>query len=389
MPSFRSFLLASFAVAGALSADCSGDVSIESDGDVSKLDNCNSWKGNVAIGEGVVALSIASLQTLNGDLTISGATGLTSISAPMLRSISGTWTMKELTILSSVSCASLTSVGNINWQTLPALKALDFTSGVAKCDEVLITDTILTSLNGIQLQTVTNFNINNNKYLKEVNVALGNVSNALNIEFNSKGVNVAFPDLVWAKNITIRDAGSVSFPKLESVNGTIAFINNTFTDAAFPELTEVGGSFAFNSNSQLSNVSAVNLETIGGTFQLANNTKLTDIDGFPALTTVDGSVDFSGSFTNATLPALDDVRGGMNIQTTEEFDCTEFDNYKSDGVVKGNGYTCEGKLDEAKSSSGGSSTSGSGNSSDNTSSAARAGVSIVALFAACAAMLVL
>lgn len=277
-------------------ADCEGDITIESDGDVSKLDNCNSWKGDVTIGEGVGILSIPSLQTLNGDFIINGATGLTSISAPMLRSISGEWTMQELTILSSVSFAALTSVGTINWQTLPALKALDFTSGVTKCDEVKITDTILTTLNGIQLQTATNFNVNNNKYLKEVNVALGNVSNALNIEFNSKGVDVAFPNLVWAKNITIRDAGSVSFPKLESVNGTIAFINNTFSSAEFPELTEVGG-FAFNSNSQLSNVSALNLETIGGTFQLANNTKLTNIDGFPALATVDGSVDFSGSFT--------------------------------------------------------------------------------------------
>jgi hypothetical protein len=79
----------------------------------------------------------------------------------------------------------------------------------------------------------------------------------------------------------------------------------------------------------------------------------------------------------------------LNVQTTEEFDCTEFKGYKDSGVIKGNGYTCEGKLDEAKSSSGGSSTSGSGNSSDTTNSAARAGVSIVSLFAACAAMLVL
>lgn len=200
-------------------------------------------------------------------------------------------------MLQTLSCPQLSQVGTINWVTLPSLRALDFTSEVTECSEVLITDTRLNSLDGINLRTARIFNINNNKDLKAVDVALGNVSEALLIEFNSKNVNLAFPDLVWARNITIRDAGSVSFPQLEEVNQTIAFINNTFTECAFPRLTEVGGSFAFNSNSKLSNISAERLETIGGTFQLANNTKLVNINGFGALSIVEGSIDFSGSFT--------------------------------------------------------------------------------------------
>jgi hypothetical protein len=392
MPSLRTFFLASLACAGLVNANtCKQDYSINSDGDVSQLSGCDTVKGTITVGSGVVNFSMSDVQNIQGDLNIKGASGLTLISCPQLQSISGGFNLQELTILQTLSCPSLTQVGTINWVTLPAWNALEFTAEVTQCTEVLITDTILTSLDGINLVTADMFNINNNKYLKTVNVALNNVTGALSIEFNSKDVDVSFPDLAWAMNITVRDAGSVSFPKLQGVNSTIAFINNTFTDCQFPALTQVGQSFAFNSNSQLTNITASKLETIGGTFQIANNTKLLRIDSFQDLTSVDGSVDFSGAFTYATLPSLDDVRGGFNVQTTANFSCTEFDNYHSSGVIKGDGYTCAGKLDEAKSSTGGAST-GSGGSSDNankTGSATRAGVNALVLLAAGAVVLVL
>lgn len=96
---------------------------------------------------------------------------------------------------------------------------------------------------------------------------------------------------------------------------------------------------------------------------------------------------FDSNCNSASLPALDDVRGGFNAQTTEEFSCTEFDNFKSNGVIKGDAYKCAGKLDEAKSANGGASTTGKGGKDSGAST--RAGVSVLALFAAGAAMLVL
>lgn len=285
-----------------LAALCKNDISIDSDGDVSKLSGCDSVKGSITVGSNVMNLILPDgLQTIDGDFTVNGAAGLVSISASSLRSISGNFRLQGLIVLQTLSCPKLSKVGTINWVTLPALKALDFATEVTECSEVLITDTQLNSLDGINLQTAKIFNINNNKYLKTVNVALGNVSDALSIEFNSKNVDVSFPQLTWAMNITVRDAGSVSFPKLVSVNQTIAFINNTFPAASFPMLTQVGQSFTFNSNTKLTNVTADKLETIGGTFQLANNTQLINIDGFDSLTTVAGSVDFSGSFTKYVL----------------------------------------------------------------------------------------
>lgn len=44
---------------------------------------------------------------------------------------------------------------------------------------------------------------------------------------------------------------------------------------------------------------------------------------------------------SVTLPALTDVAGGFNIQTSAQFDCSPFQNYKSDQVIKGT-FTCAG-----------------------------------------------
>jgi hypothetical protein len=222
---------------------------------------------------------------------------LTSIDCPKLRQIEGAFTLKSLTILTTLSMPELVKVGKIDWITLPALTRLTFTKGVTEAASVDISDTNLDSLDGISLVTTKTFNINNNRYLKIVNIALANVSEGLSVEFNSKSVNCSFPNLIWATNITIRDAGDVRFPQLSNVNGSIAFINNTFETVEFPELTKVGQSFAFNSNTRLTNVTANKLESIGGTLQLANNTEYKIVKGFASLKTVIGSIDMSGTFT--------------------------------------------------------------------------------------------
>ncbi|KAL7271574.1 cell wall protein Ecm33 [Rhizina undulata] len=350
------------------SSACSSSITATSAADITTAQSCQTLSGDLTIsGTAFTTVDLTGISSITGDLVITGATALVSVTAPDLRTISGTFTLNGLTVLTTLSMAELVSVGSINWVTLPALQGLQFTKGVTSATDVLITDTQLSSLDGISLTTASTFDVNNNRYLKTVNVALTNVTEALSVEFNGKSVNASFPDLVWARNITIRDAGSISFPKLVTVNNSIALVNNTFTDAEFPDLTSVGQSFAFVSNSLLTNISCPELTSIGGTFQLANNTDLAVIDGFAKLETVGGSIDFSGVFTNGSLPSLDDVRGGFNLQSTQTFDCTEFDTYKS-SVVKGDSFTCAGSLAEAKSADGSSSTAGNGSSKSSSSS---------------------
>jgi hypothetical protein len=265
---------------------------------VSELSSCSKLDGTLTLGTGVTNVAIPSTLTeITGDFKVSGASNLVALTAEGLKTIGGSFTLNGLTILSTLSFPELVSVGDIAWSTLPALQGLTFTKGVTKADTVLITDTLLSSLSGINLVTATTFNINNNRYLKTIDVALANVSNLLTIEANGKGVNASFPQLKWANNITLRDAGDMYFPVLEKINSSAAFVNNTFTSADFPELTEVGESFAIISCAKLTNVTANSLESVGGTFQLANNTKLAIVDGFEKLSVVGGAVDLSGVFT--------------------------------------------------------------------------------------------
>lgn len=390
MLSLRKLLFAALAV-GMAAAQCDVDVTIESDGDVSQLDSCSKLDGTINIKKGVSQILFPTgLSSITGDLVIDGATGLTSFTAPGLKTISGSFKLNGLTVLSTLACPELVSVGDISWSTLPALQTLTFTKKVSKANTVLITDTLLTSLEGINLVTAERFNINNNRYLRSVDVAIGNVTDVLIIEANGKGVNASFPSLKWANNITIRDAGDVYFPVLEEVKSSAAFVNNTFTTVEFPELTEVGESLAFVSCSRLTTIKANSLEEVGGTFQLANNTKLAVIDGFEKLAVVGGAVDLSGVFTNVTLDSLDDVRGGFNLQSTEDISCSEFTDLKSSGVIKGDDFTCAGKKETAESKTSGLGTAGNGGGDDDKSSATTFGVSVfVATFAGVAAMIAL
>ncbi|KAI5813446.1 hypothetical protein BZA77DRAFT_119970 [Pyronema omphalodes] len=388
MPSIKQLLLAAM-VASMAAAACDEDVTIESNGDVSQLASCSKLNGKVTLGKKVTSVALpATLTSITGDVVADGAADLVAFQAPGLRTIGGSFTLKGLIVLNNLAFPELVSVGDINWATLPALQTLGFTKEVSKANSVLITDTLLNTLQGINLKTAERFNINNNRYLRSVDVALTQVSDLLLIESNGKGVNASFPDLKWANNITVRDAGDIYFPKLEKVNSSAAFVNNTFTTADFPELTAVGESFALISCSKLEKITANSLETVGGTFQLANNTKLTNVDGFGALRVVGGAIDLSGTFKDVNLPKLDDVRGGFNLQSTDDVNCGNFTSLKSAGVVKGDDFTCEGKKERAESKTAGLGTDGSGHGS--TSGAVRIGASFAtALLAGAVAMFAL
>lgn len=380
MFSIRKFLIAALCV-GMVSAQCNDDVVIESDGDVSKLQNCAKLDGKVTFGTKVTSVAFPStLTSITGDLVVSGARQLVSLEAPGLRTIGGSFTLKELTILSTLSFPELVSVSDINWVTLPALQSLTFTKQITSANTVLITDTLLTSLNGISLSKARRFNINNNRYLRNIDLPLGNVSDILIIDANGRGLNASFPELTWANNITIRDASDIYFPVLKAVNSSLLLINDTFASATFPELVSVGESLAFVSCSKLTKIDANQLETIGGTFQIANNTKLAKVDGFKSLTQVGGAVDLSGVFTKVELPSLDDVRGGFNLQSTQDIDCEPFKTLKANDAIKGDGFVCAGKKETAESKTGGLGTTGSG-SGKKDSSASSVGFSSVILVA--------
>jgi len=336
---FTKYLLPTLAVAGTALAQCSGpSTTIVTQADASGIASCSTYKGDVIIDPTASgAIAIDGVQQITGDLTCQNAGQLTEISADQLGSIGGTFGLSNLTIMSTLAFSSLNTVNIIEWVGLPALQGLNFPQGISMANNVLISNTQLNTLSGIELQTVDNIDINNNPYLTTVNVNdITNITGSLNFAANAKDLSITFDNLGQANNLTFRNVSSVSMPSLSLVNGSLGFYSDTFQSFSAPNLTQTGGALAFVDSPDLSNISMPSLMGVGGGFLIANNTNLKTINGFPKLQVIVGALDFAGEFNNASLPALRDVRGGLNIQTTSStFDCTPFNNDKGNSIIKG------------------------------------------------------
>ncbi|KAA8571683.1 hypothetical protein EYC84_001668 [Monilinia fructicola] len=338
---FSKVLLPALAVVGtaaaATNAVCSqSTATINSAADATALADCKTIKGDVVVSAtapGIISLS--GPEEISGDLIIENNGAITSFSSDTLSSVDGTFTLNNLTLLSTLQFSSLTKIGTINWAALPALPSLTFTNAVRSAKSVTITNTFLSTLDGINLDTVDTLNINNNNRLKTFSTQVGNVTTLLNIDSNGKSLDVSFPNLIWAANMT--------FPVGNTANGQ--------------------GGLAFVANPSLANITIPNLETVGGAFQIANNSALGGIS-FPKLTQVGGAIDFSGNFTTPELPKLNDVKGGFNMQSTTSIDCSGFKSEHDSGNIQGT-YTCK---TTANAQSGTSSSSSSSSSSSATAS---------------------
>lgn len=131
---------------------------------------------------------------------------------------------------------------------------------------------------------------------------LGNVTTSVTVEANGRAISVAFPELVWAYNITLRNVTTISLPSLGSVNGSIGLYGNEFmTDFSANSLASVGGSLSFVDNADLANLSMPLLQTVGGGLQIANNTNVATIS-LPALQVIGGALDCNGNFSRYVGP---------------------------------------------------------------------------------------
>lgn len=304
------------------------------------------------------------VERISGDLRCTNASQLTAISADQLSQIGGTFDLEELQIMSSLQMSSLVGVNEIRWIALPALQSLNFAQGVGRANMVYISNTGLTDLRGIELQLVQAMDINNNQYLRTINVnALTNVTESLSFSANGMNLEIEFPNLQNAANLTFRNVTSISMPSLSEVPGSMGFYSNSFESFAAPNLTETGNTIAFVDSSQLANLSFPMLETIGGGLLLANNSELTSLAGsFDALSTINGDINFYGTFEAVSFGSLTDVKGASRVFTssTNETICDLFNDAKSNQIIKGE-VECE--TSSQNTADNGTSTSSGGGSS--------------------------
>jgi len=370
---FTRYLVPAVAVVGLAAAQSSictqSTATIASQADATALASCSTFKGTLEITQTAGgSIDISGIDQISGDLIAYNATQLTGLSSSTLNSIGGAFTLDQNTILSTLSFNSLTSVGMVNWTALPGLQQLTFGQGISQASSLLITNTFLQTLEGINLESVSDFNVNNNPYLTSVSTQLANASGLINFQANGRNFSVEFPNLEWAANMSFSNCSEISMPSLAVVNGTLSVKSNFITSLSAPNLTKTGSDLSIVANSALTNITMGALTTTGGgALLIANNSALLDIDGFGKLANM-GALDVTGNFTDVAFPALSDVMGGFNMQSSGNFSCDTFQTDKNNGIIHGV-YTC--KPTEPDVQSGNSSSTGTSTSSSSTATASK------------------
>lgn len=349
MSSLYRLALPVLAVAGSAYAACSHTATstIQNQGDASAIASCKTFSGNIAVKTdvaGVIALD--GVQVIDGNVAVQDNEKLQQLSADSLEEITGDLIVKEAPELNAVNFPKIKSVGSIEFVGLPALQNLGFDAEIEQADRIRIENTNLQSLEGINIETVETMFIANNKYIQQIDMQLGNVSDALTLSTNNPRVNVTFSNMIWAANLTFRNCSSVDLPSLESVNRTFSLIGNVFESFSSPNLTTVGGALVVSNNVELTNISFPQLTKVGFNVEIANNTKLREIEAFPKLQKISGALDMNGNMSKIELPALTEVAGTFNIQSTGQVQKTcddVFEPLKKNGSIRGS-FTCVGEV---------------------------------------------
>ncbi|KAJ4337027.1 cell wall protein Ecm33 [Didymella glomerata] len=374
MSSFLKIALPALALTGSVyaqsnSCSVSATKTIQNAGDATALSSCSTFTGSIAVATSTTDdIALNGIKKINGDLVATNNSNMKRISADSLEEVDGSIQLDGLTRLYAVDMPKLKTVETIKWNALPNLQTIGFTAEVTKADNVRIENTALRSLKGINIEKADTIFVANNGYINEINMQLGNVSDSLTFADNNEKLAVTLPNLIWATNLTFRFIGSLEMPSLETLNGSLGLYNNGFDTFSAPNLTSIGEALAIVANEKVSNISFPMLTKITDNLQIANNTNLTTIDGFPLLESIGGAFDMSGNMSSVETPKLDSVKGAFNLQSTDNITdaCSFYKPLKDKKLIQGK-YFCEGKLVDP--SVAGSKPTSQGSGSDKTGAA--------------------
>ena len=274
-------------------------MTLQSIAEASGVSGCKTIKGSVVIGRAASGLiDLSGPSEIAGDLTLEDNRNVNSFTANDLTKIGGRFVIRNVTGMSELNIPKLRSTKAIEWTTFSFVNKLGIESpGITEADEVIIADTELKSLDGINITSVKKMDINNNRFLTSFETSLRDLSDFLNINANGLSLSVKMPNLVWIANMTISNVTQFAAPSLAVVNGSARFDSNYFESFSAPNLTKtVFGDISFVGNSNLKNITVPKLTNIAGGLLIANNTELTDLKGFAKLEEVGGAIKLRGSF---------------------------------------------------------------------------------------------
>ncbi|KAJ2957329.1 hypothetical protein NQZ79_g6955 [Umbelopsis isabellina] len=326
------------------SQSCSGQASITSQAELDNIQSCSSYDGTISIdGTNAETLDMNGIERISGDLIMRNNDNLYSFHAPALQSIRGKLEMSNQTHLSQFTVPNFKNASSINLAVLPELNDLSFVNSLSGLTTISIADTRVQKVENPYITNLQQLMLTNNNNLTSVHLEnLSKVGGKVYVTANGASCSAEFPQLTSIQSGTFRNLNNLNLQALTESTQDLSFNQNLANDLKLNHLTYVGGSLTVVDNNELVNLTMANLTTIGGAFAVNNNTKLHNIDGFPKLQEVRGTVDFAGVFDKAEIPSLKEVRGQMRLQTTSTvYKC---DQIKDTGVVKGGSLACKSNL---------------------------------------------
>jgi len=322
--------------AAAQSGTCTasgGTTTINSQADATQLASCRSVRGDVVIGTNAgPRIDISGPSEISGALRILNNGLIEAFTSNDLTKIGGEFRIQNVTKLLNLSLLKLTSAKSVAWQSVTSLGAPRL-GPLTSAEEVSVSDTVLETLDAFNLKTTERIDINNNARLTKFTMNLNSLGDFMRINANGlqgSGVAVNLPNLVWIANMTIANVSTFEVPSLRVVNGSARFDSNFFMSFSAPNLTKIeSGDLSFIGNSKMTNLTFPKLTDIGGGLLIANNTALSKINGFPALTFVGGAVKLRGSFDEAELQSIKTVKGAFDASSTTDIEesCDGFEKH--------------------------------------------------------------
>lgn len=208
--------------------------------DVLEISSCKTFEGSIAISEEVFgSIALDGIEEITGSLIVDSAETLTYFSADSLTTVGGL-ELKDSPIFTGFDLPSLNKVESLSLASLPLLWEVDFGSTIQECSTVEVRDTYLTSLE-LDVLEPEKIIIEENAFLWSVSVASTSVEE-ISIGGNTNAVDISFPQLESAKQITISNATGLSFPSLTSIEESITITESYLETFDFSTLETIGGS---------------------------------------------------------------------------------------------------------------------------------------------------
>ncbi|CAG8627997.1 9231_t:CDS:2, partial [Ambispora gerdemannii] len=322
---------------------CDGVIQVRDQQDLDGLQNCPTFSGTIAIiSTPLKSLIIPHIQNLRGTIDVQNNPSLAMIAVPHLKNANN-FVLNENRALNIVDVPSMTQATTFSINGAPSLKSVNFPSRLGQIGNLELSNTGVKELNGVDAKEINSLRLTNNADLDNVSLTNTKSVGTISLSNNAKaGLHFDAQNLGELGEGEFKNLASTSFPSLTKVTSSLTFNENSMKSLEIPKLSEIGGTLQITSNGNLKSTAFSDLTHIGGTLFVLNNPQLANVDGFPNLAKVDAAVDITGSFDKMSMPALRDVRGGMNVQSSSNaFKCDTINGFKGN-VVKGDddNFTC-------------------------------------------------